>query len=73
LKAVVSTTVIARRKLLVLEPLPMVKDTRKKPVDANAWLGFWTVEVVPSPKSHCQEVGLPEELSVNWTTCPGVG
>jgi hypothetical protein len=25
------------------------------------------VEVVPSPKSQVQEVGLPVEVSVNWT------
>jgi hypothetical protein len=25
------------------------------------------VEVVPSPKSQVQDVGLPVELSVNWT------
>jgi hypothetical protein len=37
------------------------------------WVGFWKVEVVPSPKSHCQEVGLPEEVSVNCTDWPGAG
>jgi hypothetical protein len=28
------------------------------------------VEVVPSPKSQCQEVELFALLSVNWTTIP---
>jgi hypothetical protein len=37
------------------------------------WLGFWAVEVDPSPKSHCQEVGLPVDVSVNCTDCPAAG
>jgi hypothetical protein len=37
------------------------------------WLGFWAVLVVPSPKFHCQEVGLPVEVSVNCTAWPAVG
>jgi hypothetical protein len=31
------------------------------------------VLVAPSPKSHRQEVGLPEVVSANWTFCPGPG
>jgi len=27
----------------------------------------------PSPKSHCHDVGLPVEVSVNCTACPGAG
>jgi hypothetical protein len=40
---------------------------------ANAWLGFWAALVDPSPKLHCQEVGEPVELSVNWTACAAAG
>ena len=29
--------------------------------------------VVPSPKLHCQEVGLPEVVSMNCTGCPDSG
>ncbi len=29
--------------------------------------------VAPSPKFHCQEVGLPEVVSANCTVCPGPG
>jgi hypothetical protein len=31
------------------------------------WLGFLVVLVVPSPKCHCQAVGDPVDVSVNWT------
>jgi hypothetical protein len=31
------------------------------------------VLVPPSPKFHCQEVGLPVDVSVNATDCPGAG
>jgi hypothetical protein len=31
------------------------------------------VLVEPSPKFHCQEVGVPVEVSVNWTVCPTLG
>jgi len=37
------------------------------------WLGFWAVLVAPSPKLHCQEVGEPVDVSVNWTACPATG
>jgi len=37
------------------------------------WVGFWAVEVAPSPKFHCQEVGDPEEVSVNCTAWPATG
>ncbi|MGA2362179.1 MAG: hypothetical protein ABSG73_06925 [Candidatus Aminicenantales bacterium] len=37
------------------------------------WLGFWAVEVVPSPKFHSQDVGDPVDVSVNWTVCPAFG
>ena len=29
--------------------------------------GFWAVPVLPSPKSHTQDVGEPVDSSVNWT------
>jgi len=29
--------------------------------------GFWAVLLVPSPKVHDHAVGLPVEVSVNWT------
>jgi hypothetical protein len=31
------------------------------------------VLVVPSPKSQSHDIGLPFEVSVNWTGCPTVG
>jgi hypothetical protein len=31
------------------------------------------VLVVPSPKFHCQEVGVPAVVSANWTVSPGPG
>lgn len=37
------------------------------------WFGFWAIEDDPSPKSHCQEVGDPVDVSVNWTTWPATG
>jgi len=32
----------------------------------NVWLGFCSVDVPPSPKFHCQEVGFEVEVSVNF-------
>jgi hypothetical protein len=49
------------------------KVTRYDDGETKAWLGFLTVLVVPSPKSHCQEVGSPEVVSANCTTCFAVG
>ena len=43
------------------------------PAAAKAWLGFWDVEVAPSPKAHCQIDGLPVDVSVNWTVWPVAG
>ena len=39
----------------------------------KAWLGFFTVLVVPSPKFQCQEVGSPMVVSANCTVWPGPG
>jgi hypothetical protein len=59
----------------VFEPelLVAVKLTVFEPAVVYVWLGFWTVEVSPSPKSHCQEVGLPTDVSVNCTDWPASG
>jgi hypothetical protein len=64
-RAVVTVTV----RLTLLEPelLVTVRVTVFDPAVVNAWLGFWTLEVDPSPKFHCQEVGFPTEASVNCT------
>jgi hypothetical protein len=45
----------------------MVRFTQYDPAAAYVWLGLWEVEVVLSPKFQSQEVGLPVEVSVNWT------
>src|SRR5262249_765646 len=34
---------------------------------------FCAVELPPSPKVQVHCVGGPDELSVNWTDCPGFG
>ena len=59
----------------MLEPelFVTVKVTVFDPAIVKAWPGFWAVLVVPSPKFHCQEVGVPVEVSVNWTACPATG
>jgi hypothetical protein len=31
------------------------------------WTGFFSVEEVASPNIQYQEVGFPEEVSLNWT------
>ena len=46
------------------------------PAFEYAWVGCFTVEVVPSPKSQDQDAGEPVEVSMNWTvrmTFPLVG
>jgi hypothetical protein len=53
--------------LLESEALVTTKDTAYEPAAAKAWLGFWSVLVEPSLKFQLHEVGLPLELSVNWT------
>jgi hypothetical protein len=37
------------------------------------WLGFWAVEVNPSPKFQLQEVGAPVDVLVNCTAWPTTG
>jgi hypothetical protein len=36
-------------------------------------LGFWEVLVEPSPKAQLHDVGVPVEVSVNWTDWPAAG
>jgi hypothetical protein len=55
------------------EALVAVNVTVFDPVVANAWVGLWEVLVPPSTKFHCQEMGVPADVSVNWTVCPGTG
>ena len=37
------------------------------PATAYMYVGFWSVDVFPSPKSQAQDVGAPVEASVNCT------
>jgi hypothetical protein len=37
------------------------------PAPEYVWEGFLLVDLPPSPKSHSHFVGLPVEVSVNWT------
>jgi hypothetical protein len=54
--------------------LPLASnDTVKTPELLKTWLGFLTELIPPSPKSHCQDVGVPEVVSENCTVCPGLG
>ena len=58
-----------------MEPVALetVNDTVLEPAAAKAWLGFLAVLVEPSPKFQSQDVGLPVDMSVNWTAWPGTG
>jgi hypothetical protein len=47
------------------DPFMTVKLTVYVPADVNVWLGLCTTLAAPSPKFHCQRVGIPTELSVN--------
>jgi hypothetical protein len=55
--------------LTVFEPeaLIAVKVTVNDAAVVNVWMGFWEVLVEPSPKLHCQAVGLPVDVSANCT------
>jgi len=68
-----ATTVTVRVVLFDPEVLVTVRVTIFDPVVVKAWLGFWEVLVPPSPKFHCQEVGLPVDVSANATDCPAAG
>jgi hypothetical protein len=57
--------------LRVRVSLPEGPDTTRVteyvPFEAYVWLGFLCVDVVPSPKIHCQVVTSPLDWSVNET------
>jgi Flp pilus assembly protein TadG len=55
------------------EALLAVKVTAYVPFEAKLWLGFWELEVPPSLKFQDQAVGVPIDVSVNWTACPAAG
>ena len=42
-----------------------VKQTKYVPVEEYVCVGFWLVEVFPSPKSQSHELGLCVDKSVN--------
>lgn len=71
--AVAGTTVSVR--VVVLEPALLVtlRVILRKPELLKACVGLRAVLVVPSPKSHCQDDGLPMEDSENLTVCPSTG
>ena len=59
----------------VLDPelLTTVRATAWDPAAVKVWLGFRIVLVVPSLKFHCQDVGLPIDVSVNCIAWPATG
>lgn len=61
--------------LMLLEPelLVTVRVTVYDAAVANVYVGLWTALVDPSPNFHCQEVGEPMDVSVNFTAWPAVG
>lgn len=62
-------------RLVVLddEAFMIVSDTVYDPVAVKTCVGFRTLLVPPSPKFHCHIVGVPTDVSVNWTAWPAVG
>ncbi len=44
-----------------------VNRTVEDPASVYSWAGFCSVLEAPSPKSHCQAVTGPREVSLNWT------
>jgi hypothetical protein len=60
--------------VLVLDPVAFVafRVTVYVPALVKVCDGFRTVEVPPSPKVHAQLVGVPVEVSVNWTASGAV-
>jgi len=54
-------------RVLVPPAFRTVSFTVYLPLLVYAWAGCFSVEVVPSPNSQVQEVGLPVEVSINWT------
>jgi hypothetical protein len=55
------------------EALVTVRLTVLDPAVEYEWLGFWAVLEIPSPKFHCQELGVPADVSVNCTDWPVAG
>jgi hypothetical protein len=72
-----ATTFVATSMSLAVEFCPpafaAVSVTWKRPALANACVGLGCVELLPSPKFHCQDVGLPVLVSVNVTASPTKG
>jgi hypothetical protein len=65
-------TVTVRFAVLAPAAFPAVSETVNDPAVENAWVGFWSALVAPSPKVQLHEVGLPDEESVNCTVKPVV-
>src|SRR5687768_9922732 len=57
-----------KRGALQPQELQATRLTMKMPSVVKAWTGFWSVDVVPSSKSHCQDVGLLVDRSVKNTS-----
>jgi hypothetical protein len=69
----VAATETVRVTVSVPEALLAIRITEYEPSAVKVWLGFWTVLVPPSPKLHCQDVGVPVEESVKATAWLGAG
>jgi len=53
--------------------LATISVTLYVPEEVKVWLGFRAVLVEPSLKFHCQDVGVPVDVSANCTACPAAG
>jgi hypothetical protein len=51
--------------LFEVVPLAAMRVIFRNPEAVKTWTGFLSALVVPSPNSHCQEMGLPAEASAN--------
>jgi hypothetical protein len=68
-----AATDTVRLVLIEPEPLAAVRITLLGPAVIKVCLGFFSVEVDPSPKLHDHDVGVPVDVSVNCTDCPAAG
>jgi hypothetical protein len=68
-----ATTVTVRVVLLEPEAFVAVRVTVFDPAVAYVWLGFWDVDVDPSPKLQDHAFGVPADVSVNVTAWPVAG
>ena len=68
-----AATVTVLVALFEAEPEVAVNETEYVPALAKTWLGFLTVLVPASPKVQAHDVGLPVDVSVNWTAWPATG